>query len=255
MINNLSEIEEKSVLRDKLFNKLSEEKEGITLRELYENTKNITDTFTQLKNIMIEESGTYDKFDQIEEVSLINVEDKSLLFIKTSPTTYYIIDFISNTVLDNSYKFLFDKNFFIEHFKEKEDSLDYDRFYYFEEYNGNIERIKDFYIFNREILELKDSNIIYRVEEKKASLTLFYDLISGNCQLNFYQENQFLYEQLYLKRGLIPSSMQDATNKIGKEKMTEMFDEIPNIKIPYTILNKYNIYIQKNKLKEIQKRR
>ena len=251
MINELNELEQKKVLREKLFNKLLIVEEGISLSELYENTKSTTDTFTQLKNIMIEESGTYDKFDQIEKVSLIKVEDKALLFIKTSPTTYYIFDFISNTILDNSYKFLFNKNFFIEHFNEREDSLDYDRFYYFEEYHGNVERLKDFYTFNSEVLEIKDTNISYKVEEEKASITLFYDLISGNCQLNFYQEHQFLYEQLYLRRGLVPSLMQDATNKIGKEKMIEMFEQIPSIKIPYNILNKFNIDINKNKVKKL----
>lgn len=83
--------------------------------------------------------------------------------------------------------------------------------------------------------------------EQDAKAILFYDIKTGNCQLDFATADQFLYEQLYLKKGLVPSSMQDAERKIGKSKMLEMFQMISNIKIPFEIFDINNIIKLKKK--------
>lgn len=83
--------------------------------------------------------------------------------------------------------------------------------------------------------------------EQDAKAILFYDIKTGNCQLDFATADQFLYEQLYLKKGLVPSSMQDAERKIGKSKMLEMFQMISNIKIPFERFNINNIIKLKKK--------
>ena len=227
----------KTILRDKLFQKFFENTEGNSLSDIYEYTRYITDAFDELKKIMINQSGTFDNFMNIEMIRLIKFNNQNLLFIKVSIGHYYIFDMQSKKVLTDDYKGLFNIDFFVNNFHERKNGFDYDSLYCFDEYLGNMDILFNYFITNRDVLELDNTLIRYKVMEQDAKATLFYDIKTGNCQLDFATADQFLYEQLYLKKGLIPSSMQDAERKIGKSKMLEIFQGIPNIKIPSEVFD------------------
>ena len=237
----------KTILRDKLFQKFFENNNGNSLSDIYEYTKYITDVFDGLKLIMLSESGTFDNFMSVEMVRLIKYNNHNLLFIKVSIGHYYIFDIQLKKVLNDDYKGLFDIDFFVENFHERKNEFEYETFYQFDEYNGNIDILLNYFICNRDALELDNTLIKYIVMEQDAKVILFYDIKTGNCQIDFATADQFLYEQLYLKKGLVPSSMQDAERKIGKSKMLEMFQMISNIKIPFEIFDINNIIKLKKK--------
>ncbi len=225
----------KIILRDKLFQKFFENTKGNSLSDIYESTKYITDTFDGLKSILLSESGTFDNFMKIGMVRLIKYNNHDLLFIKVNIGHYYIFDMQLKKVLNDNYKELFNIDFFVTNFHERKNDFEYETFYEFDEYNGNIDILINYFIFNKDVLELENTKIKYQVIEQNAQATIFYDIKTGNCQLDFVTSDQFLYEQLYLKKGLIPSSMQDAERKIGRSKMLEFFQMIPFIKIPSEI--------------------
>ena len=68
---------------------------------------------------------------------------------------------------------------------------------------------------------------------------LSMNLANNRAQLGFETLNQFLYEQLYLHLDLTPSKMQDAQNRMSKERMEEMFLEMVNIRIPLSSIPTY----------------
>lgn len=229
---------EKGLLRDSLFNKYFEVEEGLTLKELEESTRCITDTFEEFRKIIIDESQTFCSYNGIEKVSLINYKNKNYLFIKIMSANYYVIDLNLKKSLNDDCKSLFNIDFFIDNFDECIDGLDYDVFYHFDEYKGDINKLLMYFYQNKDILELKDLMIKYKIFKNDATTSIYYNIINGSGQLHFYANNQFLYEQLFLKRGLKPSNMQDAVQKIGRERINEMFEAIPNIKIPYEYIPK-----------------
>ena len=102
-------------------------------------------------------------------------------------------------------------------------------------YDGNIEELLDFYTENEQVLNL--SKKIHYVLKIDDTWTCFHiDFVKACAQLCFETRDQFLYEQLYLRYDLTPSRMQDAKNKIGIEKMQEMFQKIKEIKIPQEVI-------------------
>ncbi len=244
---------EKGVLRDSLFNKYFEVEEGLSLKELEESTRHITDTFENFRKILIDESQTFSSYNGIEKVSLIEHNNINYLFIKILSANYYVIDLDSNKSLNDDYKSLFNIEFFIDNFEEYIDGLDYDIFYHFDEYKGDINKLLVYFYQNKEILEMKDLMIKYKISEKDATTSIFYNIINGSGQLHFYAKNQYLYEQLFLQKELKPSVMQDAVRKIGIDRVNEMFNTIPNIKIPYKYIPE-NIKIDgKKKLLKIDR--
>ena len=81
------------------------------------------------------------------------------------------------------------------------------------------------------------SKRIHYVIKLDYSWTYFHiDFVNASSQLAFETRDQFLYEQLYLRYDLTPSRMQDAQNKIGIEKMQEIFQKIKEIKIPQKVI-------------------
>ena len=108
-------------------------------------------------------------------------------------------------------------------------------FYDIEKYDSNIEELLDFYMENEQVLNL--SKKIHYVLKVDNAWTYFHiDFVNASGQLSFETRDQFLYEQLYLRYDLTPSKMQDAKNKIGLEKMQEMFQKIKEIKIPQEVI-------------------
>ena len=128
---------------------------------------------------------------------------------------------------------MFDERFFLDEFKQLNTSLgeEWYEFYHFEDYDGNIDELIDFYIQNRGVFGV-ESNIFNKLYVGDAWTWLSICLNKGQVQLSFQTEDQFLYECLFMNSDLTPCAMQDATEKIGKEKMLEYFERIKQIRIP-----------------------
>ena len=84
-----------------------------------------------------------------------------------------------------------------------------------------------------------------RLNHSQAWTYLFIDFANASVQLGFQTPDQTLYEQLFLNYDLTPCGMQDAVNKIGREKIKEIFSKVGNIKIPieFIPLDLYKKYL------------
>ena len=150
----------------------------------------------------------------------------------------------------------FNENFFINNFDEQRDECEniYSSSYRITKYTGDIEELLKFYIENQNVLSLTPE-IYYEFKIENAVTNFRIDFMNANAVMSFETPDQFLYEHLFLKSDLTPSPMQDAHDKIGIEKMKEMFAAIQNIKIPIKIIpgDLYQQYlIQSNKEKVLK---
>lgn len=224
----------KEELRNKLFERYFECKDGILITDLMETVKPIIEVYEKLKHFLIQHK-TLKLFSNIERVKLLSNNGKDYLFLKkASPYSYLIVDIVGNRVLsEEEILSIFTENLFVENFEEPSVELDDDwlEWYYFLRYEGDVEELVDFYNQNKNILDIP-TKIFNKLEVGKAWTWLSISLCTGQIQLSFQTEDQFLYEVLFLNSDLTPFGLQDATEKIGKEKMLEMFERIKEIKIP-----------------------
>jgi len=80
---------------------------------------------------------------------------------------------------------------------------------------------------------------MYKVKLQDAYAFLSIHLSDGGNLLAFRTENQSLYEHLFFNNDLEPLSMQDAVEKIGFQKMQEMFSKIKDIKVPRSLIPEF----------------
>lgn len=228
----------KEELRNKLFERYFECKDGILITDLMETVRPIIEVYDKLKDLLIQHK-TLKLFSSIETVKLLNHNGKDYLFFKkASPYSYLVVDIIENRVLSGEeIPDIFAENLFVENFEEPSVELDDDwlEWYHFLRYEGDIKELVDFYNQNKNILDIR-TRVFNKLDVGEAWTWLSISLSSGQIQLSFQTENQFLYEVLFLNSDLTPFSLQDATEKIGKEKMLEMFERIKEIKIPKEVI-------------------
>lgn len=225
-------------LRNELFEKYFETKEGIPLSELMEKLKNIINTWKELHNILETNSEDINKYTRIELIERINHNNRDYLIIKFMPWNYLIIDLNTPKVLSSEEVSVnFNEDFFVQNYNEKHlnEGTNNISLYWFYTYNGNIDTLINFYIENIELFNLA-KNISYKIYIGEAWTYLSINITNGNIQLGFQSEDQLLYERLFLNSDLTPFGLQDAYSKIGKDKMKEMFSRIKNIIIPSDII-------------------
>ena len=126
---------------------------------------------------------------------------------------------------------LFDEQFFIDNFDERSEGEFFHDFYHVVKYQGDIQELLNLYFNNENIFNMPNQ-IHCKMNEKDAWTYLFIDLANASAQMGFQTPDQTLYEQLFLNYDLTPYGMQDAVNKIGKEKIEEIFSKIKDIEIP-----------------------
>ena len=228
----------KEELRNKLFERYFECKDGILITDLMETVKPIVEVYEKLKRFLIQHK-TLKLFSNIERVKLLSHNGKDYLFLKkASPYSYLIVDIVGNRVLsEEEISCIFEENLFVENFEEPSVELDDDwlEWYHFLRYEGDVKELVDFYNQNKNILDIP-TRVFNKLDVGEAWTWLSISLCTGQIQLSFQTEDQFLYEVLFLNSDLTPFGLQDATEKIGKEKMLEMFDRIKEIKIPKEII-------------------
>ena len=227
----------KEELRDKLFAKYFEVKEGIKATELVDKLSFIPEVWDNLNALCENNIEYFDEYSSIEDIKLLNNNNNKYLILKLHLYRYAIIDIErKENITEEQFTNNFDENFFISNFnvrkRRNNDSLE---LYDIEKHDGNIEELLDFYTENEQVLNL--SKKIHYVLKIDDTWTCFHiDFVKACAQLCFETRDQFLYEQLYLRYDLTPSRMQDAKNKIGIEKMQEMFQKIKEIKIPQEVI-------------------
>ena len=249
---------DKEELRNKLFAKYFEVEEGLNATELVDKLSFIPEVWDKLHTLCENNIEYFDEYSSIDDIKLLNHNEKKYLILKLHIYRYIIIDIErKESITEEQFRNNFDESFFVSNFnarKRKDDN--FLMFYDIEKYDGNIEELLDFYMENEQVLNL--SKKIHYVLKIDDTWTCFHiDFVKACAQLCFETRDQFLYEQLYLRYDLTPSKMQDAKNKIGLEKMQEMFQKIKEIKIPQEVIpnDLYKEYLIKcNKESKILKK-
>ena len=223
---------DKNELRDKLFEKYFECKDGILITELMELSKPVIELYSQLKQILVEHK-TIKLFSNINQVKQVLTIKVFTMVKRSSGFSYLIIDIQSNKALNQEeVKNIFNEELFIKEFNEESTELgeEWQDFYHFLRYEGNINDLIEFYNQNKNIFNI-NTIIFNKLYVEDAWTWLWISLTSGQIQLSFQTEDQSLYECLFLESNLTPSLMQDATEKMGKEKMLEIFERIKEIEL------------------------
>ena len=225
---------EKSLLRDMLFQKYFECADGVLVSDLLDKLSYIPETWKKLHLLCQNGIKHFHPFGALYSCRLINHNQKKYLILKIGSWNYVIIDIENKeNITEEQFKDDFNEDFFVEYFderKEDDESL-YSVLYNISKYNGDIEELLSFYIENENILCLS-SELSYKFKIDIAVTRFYVDFANSRANMTFLTPDQFLYEHLFLNYDLTPSSMQDAIEKIGIEKMYEIFDKIKDIRIP-----------------------
>lgn len=233
----------KTELRNNLFEKYFEVEDGILLSDLVESTTLITNTWNSLHNILKECIDDYDNWRHLEDIKEIEYKNKKYLIVKVMSREYVVIDLETKKILSKEEVVSkLEEQLFVENFNEMKDMY---KFYWF--LNGKKEhKIIDYYKKNKEVLNYP-TRIFYKINMGDVYTFLSIRLNEG-IQLSFQGKNQILYETLFINSDLTPYGMQDTKSRIGVEKMREMFDRVPNIKIPREYIPKE--YLENGLVKE-----
>lgn len=224
----------KEVLRDILFQKYFQIENGILISDLVDKLSFIPEIWKKLHSLCEKNIKYFDSFSSLEKCKMLEYQQKKYLIIKIIMQSYVIIDIekmknLTQTEFINE----FNENIFINNFDEIKENTknNFSNLYEIEKYEGNIQELVNFYIENKDILNLS-TQLYYRLNLENAWTYFHIDFANANAQIGFQTKDKNLYEQLFLKYDLTPYGLQDAQQKIGIEKMNEFFTKIKDIKIP-----------------------
>lgn len=228
---------DKTELRDSLFQKYFEVKEGIPAIDLVGELSFIPYFWKLLNDLCQKNLEYFDSFDTLDMIKAIEHNGKSYLILKIDLAKYTIIDLENMTnITKEGFVRDFNEDFFINNFDEipMGEKIPFAEWYSLE-YFKNPAILVDYYNFNDAILTLSTS-LYYIIEIDEVCTYFSIDFANGSAQLGFETPDKFLYEQLFLNFDLTAASMQDAVSKIGEERIVEMFDKIKEIKIPTEVI-------------------
>ena len=211
---------EKTELRNQLFNKYFDIEDGVLATDLVDKLSFIPELWKKLHILCENNIQDFDAWSTLEKFKVLNYKQKKYLILKLRMFQYVIIDIEKM------------ENITEEEFNEKLFNL-----YYINKYNGDVQKLIDFYMENRNLLELS-TELHYRLDIDEAWTFFFIDFANAEAQMGFQTLDQFLYEHLFLKYDLTPLRMQDAQEKIGVTRMQEMFEKIKDLKIPIEVIPK-----------------
>lgn len=225
-------------LRDLLFGEFFKAQDGIRLEELMKSSKSVTEIWQKLNNILSENAEGFDQYTSVMKLKTVISKGKHFLVIRKMPLTYLVIDLDTSEVLDkHSALRYFSEKVLIDKFGElKSDSKkSFLMMFNCLSYNGEVLELIDFYVENEVILNISN-NILYRVKIGDAYAFLSIHLNDGGNSLAFRTKDQRLYEHLFFNNDLEPLALQDAGQKMGYQKMQEIFSRIKDIKVPYSLI-------------------
>lgn len=225
---------DKTTLRNQLFNKYFQQEKGVLAIDFVEKLSFIPECWKKLHNLCENNIKYFDAWSTLEKVKKIEYKQREYLILKLRVFKYVIVDINKmENITKQEFEIEFNKEFFINNFDEIK-NYDINGYSIFN-YNGSIQELVNFYTENESILSITNE-LYYRLEIGEAWTYFSIDFINASAQMGFQTPNQFLYEQLFLKYDLSPSRMQDAQEKIGIERMHEMFEKIKDIKIPREVI-------------------
>lgn len=225
---------DKAELRDILFQKYFQIEDGILTSELVDKLSFIPEMWKKLHFLCEKNIKYFDSFSSLEKCKMLEHQQKKYLIIKLKMLRCVIIDVDKmENVTQTEFINEFDENFFVNNFAEikEDDESIYSSLYRIEKYEGDVQELVKFYLENQNILCLS-SQLHYRLEAGNAWTWFHIDFVNANAQMGFQTPDQFLYEQLFLRYDLTAYGMQDAQQKMGIEKMQEIFAKIKDIRIP-----------------------
>ena len=249
---------DKSLLRDILFKKYFQVEEGILISDLVNSLSFIPEVWKKLHYLCVNNVKYFHPFSTLEMCKVIEHNKSKYFILKISCWRYIIIDTQKRVnITEEEFKKEFNEEFFVKNFNEPklDDDTLYSSLYYVSKYNGNVDELLDFYIENEQVLGLT-TDLRYKLEEGNAWTYLNIDFANSRIQMGFQTSDQFLYEQLFLKYDLTPSIMQDAQEKMGIEKMNEIFNRIRDIIIPIECIpnDLYQMLMQSNVNNKVYKK-
>lgn len=226
---------DKETLRDVLFQRYFQEEQGILISDFTEKLSFVPQTWKKLHFLCEKNIRHFDFFSSLEKCKIIEQQSKKYFILKLRMWKYVIIDLDKmENISNNEFKRKFNEEFFINNFEEmkEEDAMIYSNLYHIERYEGSVQDLVNFYIEHQDILNLS-TQLHYRLNVEDAWTWFHIDFAKGNVQMGFQTPDQFLYEQLFFKYDLTPWEMQDAQQKMGIQKMKEIFAKTKDIKIPF----------------------
>lgn len=218
---------EKDILRSQLFDKYFEVEDGVLARDLVSKLSFIPEVWRKLHSLCEKNIKYFNFFNSLDKIRMIEHCDRRYLILELNVWSYVIIDIEKEeNINDNELRDLFDVHI--------------------RKYDGDIQEFINFYIENRELLSLS-SHLYYKLEIGDAWTYFCIDFVNRRAQMGFQTVDQTLYEQLHLDYELKHSGMQDATRKIGEERIMEMFEQIKDIKIPKEVIPEdlYQLYLER----------
>lgn len=242
---------EKNILRDTLFQKYFEIENGILMKDFVDKLAFITKVWRDLHILCENNIKFFDSFSSLEKCKMITHMQKNYLIIKLEPWNYVIIDIdkMENVEFLET-KNIFDEKFFINYFDEIEDTESFLCLFNVEKYDGNIQKLVNFYYENEGIFSLSTS-ISCKFELNNAWTCFYLDFPNQNAYMSFETSDGLLYEHLFFNYDLTPYGMQDAQQKMGRDKMKEFFRKIndamlPIESIPNDLCQQYLIHCNNN---------
>lgn len=221
----------KDILRDKLFQKYFQLDNSINLKDLLDKLKFIPNAYSILLNLCKKNIRGFDSFSSLDSFKMINYNRKRYLVLEVRMWRYIIIDIDElKCVTRNEFERDFDLDFFTSNFDNCDDDL-FSCIYRLDKYNGDLNELISFYNKNQDVFNFS-SQLFYKLPENDAWTWVHVDFINRKVQMGFQTPDQLLYEQLFLNYDLTPYGMQDAVQKMGIEKMQEIFSLMNDVKIP-----------------------
>lgn len=231
---------EKTELRNQLFNKYFDIEDGVLATDLVDKLSFIPELWKKLHILCENNIQYFDAWSTLEKFKVLNYKQKKYLILKLRMFQYVIIDIEKmENITEEEFNEKFDESFFVDNFDEikSKDNKTLFNLYHINKYNGDVQKLIDFYMENRNLLELS-TELHYRLDIDEAWTFFFIDFANAEAQMGFQTLDQFLYEHLFLKYDLTPLRMQDAQEKIGVTRMQEMFEKIKDLKIPIEVIPK-----------------
>ena len=231
--------EEKSKLRDALFEKYFEsEEDRVDILQVLEQITPMIDVWADLGDLLKKTIKDYEWFDGCDAVRFISYQGEDYLVIKIRMFKYFIVDIKKKKVLTKEdIAVLFTEDFFVTNFGERKlkSKSHYLAMYHFFNCKQNLEELVAFCKVNQKTLEAP--NTIYcHFEIEEAWTYLNINMSTKEIQLGFQTPDQTLYDFLHFGIDLEPWGMQDAEDRMGLEKMREICERVKEIKILKTCI-------------------
>lgn len=176
---------EKEILRNQLFDKYFEVKNGIPVVDLIDTLSFIPKLWGKLHILCENNIEYFDSFSDLEKFKLIDYKEKEYLILKIRMFKYIIIDMEKmENISEGQFRSEFDEKFFVSNFDEIKDDRDLFRMYDLIRYYGDVQELTDFYNENKGLLCLS-TELHYRLQIGKAWTYFYIDFANTTVQMGF----------------------------------------------------------------------